>query len=99
MKTCPLTLDSVLQSVQLLSSQMESVDLSLLDETALRSIRLLQVSLGPDPSHPGSGPRVHNPVLSPDRTASRLCVGQQSEPSPTRPLHVLDPLSLFDESF
>lgn len=33
----------LIQSVQLLASQMDSVDLSSLDETALRSIRLLQV--------------------------------------------------------
>lgn len=33
----------LMQSIQLLASQMDSVDLSLLDETALKSIRLLQV--------------------------------------------------------
>ncbi|KAF7667260.1 hypothetical protein LDENG_00069890 [Lucifuga dentata] len=33
------------ESMQLLASQMESVDLSLMDETALRSIRLLQTRL------------------------------------------------------
>lgn len=32
-----------IQSVQLLASQIDSVDLSLLDETALKSIQLLQV--------------------------------------------------------
>lgn len=32
-----------LQSLQLLASQMDSVDVSLLDQTALKSIRLLQV--------------------------------------------------------
>lgn len=33
----------LIQSLQLLASQMDTVDLSLLDETALKSIRLLQV--------------------------------------------------------
>uniref|UniRef100_H2M232 Cell division cycle associated 8 n=1 Tax=Oryzias latipes TaxID=8090 RepID=H2M232_ORYLA len=37
------------ESIQLLASQMDSVDLSLLDDTALRSIRLLQVP--PTPTH------------------------------------------------
>lgn len=44
MKTCNLNLDSVLQSVQLPSSQMYSMHLSLLDKTALRSFWLLQVT-------------------------------------------------------
>lgn len=38
-----LSRNVLIQSIQLLASQMDSVDLSVLDETALKSIRLLQV--------------------------------------------------------
>uniref|UniRef100_A0A8C7ZVH7 Cell division cycle associated 8 n=1 Tax=Oryzias sinensis TaxID=183150 RepID=A0A8C7ZVH7_9TELE len=69
------------ESIQLLASQMDSVDLSLLDDTALRSIRLLQVP--PTPTHQ----LLHHPhihltlVCPPGRTASPACAGRRRDAS------------------
>uniref|UniRef100_A0A3P9L5R6 Cell division cycle associated 8 n=1 Tax=Oryzias latipes TaxID=8090 RepID=A0A3P9L5R6_ORYLA len=69
------------ESIQLLASQMDSVDLSLLDDTALRSIRLLQVP--PTPTHQ----LLHHPhiqltlVCPPGRTASPTCAGRRRDAS------------------